>query len=401
MRKLFFLYFLPLALSLCSIYLLAHNVKMNTFLFGVKQEEALADYFRYIPNYSHRIAYENQFLRSNDSSETIYLLGSSELTNNTDGIPYNFITTHFRTKVKGLGHAGNQCFSIYSQLLANEERLKDAPIVIILSPGWFHADAANGTSSEVFLEYNSERFMNNIIRNDSSKAFTDYEIKSISGFNKSYSNPNLALKIFKFKHLSSKDILHTIFYEPIIAFDKYLLQIKLDISNKVENNEPKKVNGFRKMIVQDSIKINWDSLEVISKEATLANATNNDWGIKDSYYSQYVNGVTRKVIFYDTSRNQEFKDLKMLLNLLKTNHANASFIIMPLNIYCYTNLKELTPTINSMQNELNTYGYKCLNLWVDDPAKYEKGMLVDVMHLSDYAWYKVDKFIVDTYHLNQ
>ena len=243
--------------------------------------------------------------------------------------------------------------------------------------------------------------MNNIIGNDSSTEFTNYETNRIASFYKDFGNPDLALKIYDFKHTASKDILHAIYYYPIISLEKNLLHIKLHVFNHDKLDQFKTTNGFRKMIAQDSTIINWDSLAISSKKETLDSATNNDWGIKNGYYSKYVNGERRKVNAVDTSHNQEYKDLQMLLRLLKEYHVNASFVISPLNIYCYTNLKELSPNMEAVQKELDKNNFKCLNLWMDDTAKYEKGVLVDIMHLSDYAWYKVDKFIVDNYHLNK
>jgi poly-D-alanine transfer protein DltD len=34
-----------------------------------------------------------------------------------------------------------------------------------------------------------------------------------------------------------------------------------------------------------------------------------------------------------------------------------------------------------------------------DTNKYDKALLSDVMHLSPYGWYKIDRFIIDNYHL--
>jgi poly-D-alanine transfer protein DltD len=183
------------------------------------------------------------------------------------------------------------------------------------------------------------------------------------------------------------------------------MRIKLHIVVPDYKTPSLKIPDSRKEITSDLLNINWDSLENVSNKETLAKATNNNWGINNIYYTKYIKGRTyyiEPVIEpVDSENNQEYKDFIMLLKLLKEGNANASFIIMPLNPYFYTNLKELTPTINSLQNELNIYHYKSLNLWVDDSTKYDKGLLVDVMHLSDFAWYKVDKFIVDNYHLNK
>jgi D-alanyl-lipoteichoic acid biosynthesis protein DltD len=406
MKKLIFFYLFPLIISLYFTYLFAINPFVNKILFGIKPYIPMTNpYFNYIPNYDEKIEYEKQFLSSNDTSESIFLLGSSELTNNTSGIPYNFISNHFTTKIKAVGHAGNQCFSIYSQLLANFEKLKNAPIVILLSPSWFEHKYATGTSSQAFLEYNSERYIKNIYLNNSDESFKDYESYRISLLNSDFINPSLPLKLLNFKKDTSKNFFLSLYYRPIDEVQKILMRIKLHIVVPDYKTPSLKIPDSRKEITSDLLNINWDSLENVSNKETLAKATNNNWGINNIYYTKYIKGRTyyiEPVIEpVDSENNQEYKDFIMLLKLLKEGNANASFIIMPLNPYFYTNLKELTPTINSLQNELNIYHYKSLNLWVDDSTKYDKGLLVDVMHLSDFAWYKVDKFIVDNYHLNK
>ncbi len=115
-----------------------------------------------IDNFRNNPWYEKEFLANRYNKPQLYILGSSELTDDTEATPYNFISERFHTKMTGIGHAGNQCFSIYSQLLANEKRLKKAHIVIVLSPGWFYGPNARGTSSSLLLEYNSSEYLKKI-----------------------------------------------------------------------------------------------------------------------------------------------------------------------------------------------------------------------------------------------
>jgi D-alanine transfer protein len=91
----------------------------------------------------------------------------------------------------------------------------------------------------------------------------------------------------------------------------------------------------------------------------------------------------------------------MLVKLLRTKNANASFIIMPINPYYYTNSAEFTPFVNILENELKNNQFPYLNLWNADTATFDNGVLTDIMHLGKYGWYQVNKFIVETYHLAQ
>jgi poly-D-alanine transfer protein DltD len=149
------LYLFPFIFSLVVVYYISLNKQASDFLFETpKSSSSVKPDFNFIGNFENDNAvFEDQFLKSSDSTETIFLLGSSELVYQSPAIPYNFISSHFKTKLKAVGHAGNQCFSIYTQLLANYQRLNNAPVVVIISPGWFESKASKGTTSKIFLEW--------------------------------------------------------------------------------------------------------------------------------------------------------------------------------------------------------------------------------------------------------
>ena len=99
--------------------------------------------------------------------------------------------------------------------------------------------------------------------------------------------------------------------------------------------------------------------------------------------------------------NTEWQDFKKLVAMLKQKKVNASFMILPINPFYYTNSKELTPFISKLNREAMSNGFPCLNMWCDDTATFEKAVLNDVMHLSSYGLYKVDQFLVNTYKLTK
>ncbi len=393
MKKIGLIYLIPLLFA--CLFLFFFNKYLNSNLLNNKIKNNTDSTFRYIENFQSNQFYEDQFLLNNDSSKTIYLLGSSELSETTEAIPYNFISDHFSTKVIGLGHAGNQCFSIYSQLLANENRLKDAPIIIILSPGWFESKSAKGTSSAIFLEYNSEWFLKTINKKDNE--FTRFENKRISQLYSEFSSPNLEIKLMNFKHRSTISYFHKILFYPVIIIEKLLIGLKENmISKRITLNSTK-----RTPLKSEEVQIKWDSLFTSSKEEIIKNSNNNRFGINNEYYTEYVHGKTGKVEPVSEDFNQELEDFKMLIKLLKKKKANVCFVISPLNpIYC-KNLKDLKPTISIIETEIKSNGYNYLNLFETDTLKYDKAILFDVMHMSKYGWYKIDKFIIETYKLSK
>jgi D-alanyl-lipoteichoic acid biosynthesis protein DltD len=403
MKKITLLYFLPFILSLITVYAVAVTPALSHLFFPPKMyERLLHQELPFIENFkAHRGEndwYEDEFLKSDTSAEKIYLLGSSELAATTEGIPYNFISKHFTTQVMGVGHAGNQCFSIYMQLLAKQQLLKNAPIVIILSPGWFESKPSRGTSSEVFLEFNSERFLNNVLKEDDHSLYYHYACKGVSHLYEEFNSPSLELRLMNFKYRASKSLLHQFIYAPLIYCDEHLLSIRERINPL---NLPDDRGFERAPIRPESVYLNWDSIFKANKEEVLKHVTTNTMGIADDYYTEHIHGKTGFMQPVKETVNQELEDCNMLIRLLKEKKANASFIISPLNPYYYKNLEALSPTIKKIEAEISSNGFPYLNLFETDTNRYEKAVLHDVMHLSDYGWYQVNRFIIDTYHLSK
>jgi poly-D-alanine transfer protein DltD len=401
MKKIIFFHILPLLLAV--VFLFSAVAKINSFLFPDVNTIAVNPEFNYIANFlKENEVYQEQFLKTGNDAEVIFILGSSELTNGAEALPFYFISNHFTTRVKGVGHAGNQCFSIYSQLLANENRLENAPVIIVLSPGWFLGKSAKGTSSELFLEFNSEKFIENILNisnNSPLTPFKEYEAKRVSSFYTEILNSDINLKRLSFEGLSSKSKFHKAAYFPIIQTNKFCSVLKQKLIGTDGNKKVKECEIGRNPIIAESVSINWDSLFLVSKQEHFDASTNNTWYINNDYYDQHVKGETGKIAIVKEKHNQELEDFYMLVKLLRVKKANASFIISPSNPYCHTNLAEATPLINTLETELKNNQFPCLNLWNTDTASFDKGILTDIVHLSKYGWYQVNKFIVETYHL--
>jgi poly-D-alanine transfer protein DltD len=390
-------YILPALISISAVLWLASNEALNQSLFEKKNPDPTnSKPCIFIENFRDNPECESQFLADDPNHQNIFLLGSSELTGATPASPFNFISERFSTKLKAVGHAGNQCFSIYSQLLANEKKLANAPVIIILSPMWFLSKEAGGTSSTIFLEFNSENFLRHIINDDSAGTFKQYENQRISDMFGDFSSPGFGLKKLHFDHQAKKSFLHYLVYKPISSTDRLLLNLKQRVFSGTQDDYHFVAH---RSIQPENVKLDWDSLYAYSKKEFLDNATNNNWGIGNDYFSQYIQGRTGGIVVVPENKNIELQDFRMLLKLLKDKKANASFLIIPMNPYFYLNLKEATPLINTISREISQTGFPCLNYWVDDSVKYEKGILKDIMHLSPYGWHKANRFIVETYQL--
>jgi D-alanyl-lipoteichoic acid biosynthesis protein DltD len=396
MKQFLVMHLLPLIAGVLITINIAFHPSINNYFFkdNTSKQPIDSNYF-FLEHFNHVEFYEDDFLKNNDKTENIFLLGSSELTHPSEAIPYHFISNRFDVKVKGVGHAGNQCLSILSQLLAKQEIINQAPIVIILSPSWFESKATKGTPSAIFLEFNSNRFLHQMIQNNTSNFYSDYLFKRVSDLYQEFNSPNLELRLMFNKYQASKSVLHQLLYKPVIMADEQLMELR-NMINPFHSLTHQKFK--RNTIMPKDITINWDSLFTKSRNQILNNASNNTMGIANEIYPEFEHkkGHVQPV---SITFNQELQDMQVLIKFLNENHAQASFIISPLNPYYFKNLPALNPTIQQIELCLKTNGFKYLNLFESDSTKYDKALLFDVMHLSDFGWYKIDQFIINNYHL--
>ena len=234
--------------------------------------------------------------------------------------------------------------------------------------------------------------------NKSSSEFDAYLFSTLTFYDE-FSTPSLELKLMNFKHRSSQSFIHKIQYSPLIYSDYFLLSLKKLIMPQLMADES---SNKRHALVPEPVTINWDSVYQVSKAIVLSKATKNRMGIDDEFYNQYIHSDKGGHIEAVSERhNQELEDFKMLLKLLKAKKTNARIIISPLNCLYYKNLPALFPTIRLIEAEVKKSGFPYLNLFEMDKTKYDIALLSDIMHISDYGWYKIDRFIIETYKLSK
>src|SRR3989344_5783834 len=210
MRSFLLICIIPTVSSLIFISIVSNNNYINRLLFPyTPPKDTVFSHPNFIPTFNSNPVLESAFLNTpiNDK-KSIFIMGSSELTASMLEVPHIFLNTNFRANVFSYGAAGNQCFSILCQLIANETKLKNKNIVFIISPGWFESVFCNGTSSEVLLNYNSNNFLHRITFADNT--YTTYVGFRIAQLFPEFNNPSLEIKTISLKYFSQKSIIHKI-----------------------------------------------------------------------------------------------------------------------------------------------------------------------------------------------
>lgn len=400
MKRLLLEQVLPLVLVTAGIIYLKASGELDYSLFPPRAPAypaASVAGTRYLPAIKGQWQMEDYLLSTGRDHENIFMFGSSELTSASDANAYRFISKHFSTQLVAVGEAGNQCFSIYSQLLACRERLPGAPVVIILSPGWFEGKYAAGTTAPVYMNYVSPWMLQKMMY-DSSAHCRRYVTKRFASLYPDITSPAPIHRDMYLLNCSNRDRFSAAYCSPLRvlnAFRFYDVPFTYLVPGKHA------LQYQRQPFRTDTVSMNWDSLLQTARTNAFAGITTNSIGINDDYYNQFVKGKTSKVHPVPRSSNTELDDFHELVKLLKDRNVNASFIIMPMHPHYYTNLHELLPVMDEITTTLAEAKLPVYNMFVTDTAAYDKALLTDVMHPGDYGWYKMSRFIVETYQLRK
>ena len=183
-------------------------------------------------NYDFGLESEYSFYNALNDSNSIVLMGSSELTQSDTNraMPFNFIPKNSHFNLLAIGIGGNQCFSIYTQLYSARKYLNNSKIVIIISPNWFINRYSVGTSLASFFKFNNNRFLHRIINNSSQNdLFKNYIGEYIV---KNYSNiesNNTLINYYYYKHLSMKNNFYGVAFFPIVKMLSFINNLPIII----------------------------------------------------------------------------------------------------------------------------------------------------------------------------
>lgn len=328
---------------------------------------------------------ELQLYGSLQDKDGITLMASSELTGTSEYIPFAYLPLTKGIRVNAFGHAFQQSFAIYCQLLALKKELKNAKVCVILSPGWFETE---GTNIEAFLEFVKPNFLKKIARDQTISADQKDQIATYLYKNRNViENPNSIINYY----INLKK------YEKVPFLNSYFK----NRWKEFESVEYGKYTVF-KTVVPKRIESNWEDEMKKNQDKFLASITNNKIYVNDAYYSEYLKQddgsfIRGKLACLPLNSNQELKDFKLLVNLLKQENCDASFIIQGMNPYYYDGLESFNPILKEIKNELNQAKFPYYDMFAFEKKQYEPGTLADIMHLGDFGWLRVDKFLCQTY----
>lgn len=399
----------PFLLALGICFLLARSGKINAYSHQPAKIDTAISAQTYQPYFTNDLNTE-LWLRSHLKNKSVVLIGSSELTaQSRKYIANKFLTDSMHIPCIAFGKGGNQCFSIFCQLLSFNKELKNSRVVIILSPGWFD-EYADGTSTEMFLLYNNRRTLGYILADDSIPGrFKNYIGNYVSHHLSAIDAPDENLLGFYYFHKQENPVNKIATY-PFAAFHRFCRHKRNDIFRDAyaDHSFPYPVDfaETEKMIphsnpVDEELRfqqVNWDSLSQLELNAFKIASSNNTAGVENEYYDTWIRGkALKKINNIPLTANTEYQDFLMLMDLLRHYDVNAYFIIQGLNPYAFEAPEKLDPTVDALEKEIVKRDYKYFNMFTSSKSAYVKGTLNDIMHTGEYGWLKIDSAIVHHY----
>ncbi len=335
---------------------------------------------------------ELNFVSSVQRLNQITILGSSEM-NDSPYASYHFLPDSLGIPAMGFGHAFHQTFAMFCELLACEQKLENSKICILLSPGWF---VTEGTNTEAFVEFVPQNFIQNILNNQQ----TSNEEKDAVGKYISQHKEDFTSLTKPMAELSSNAEKREQAFSISLTIKKWLSKGYGDALQNTRNIKYLTKENTLDIKKNRAIDSNFKALETLA----IRKSKNNNMFVDSNYFKVNLldeNGKIRPGIIADVNmeNNQEFEDFLLLLNLLKSRHANACFVIQTLNPHYYENMEAYDELVQNLCKELDKAGMPYLNMYNKDKSQYVPGTLNDVMHLGDLGWMQINRFLLKTYGL--
>ena len=311
----------------------------------------------------------------------ITIFGSSDLRRlHQKFIPQNFFKNELNLPFRAVGEAFHTPFMMFSELATCEsERVKNnAKVVIIVSPTWFSWKSyQEGAKLPVFLKYMPPRMVYKLFtESPADDKYREFVSSYINNHSRDMTYSSLIYGYAKYyKSSTAKKII------------KYLKDEKIASSNHFNKGDP--YNYVKPTL-------NYSALESEAIDIEKKKKTNNTLGLEDKFYTKNKKDFPMLLPKPKPKENNViFKDLQVLLELLKTYKNKPLFIFADINPYVYKNKHVVKPIFNEAMDEVKKYGYGYLKLYSNTKEEFDSNILEDAQHFGEAGWSKINRKIIE------
>lgn len=336
--------------------------------------------------------------------------GSSEFSAASEFHPWPFFDgkpSGFTTFLIGQGGSQDLVHSLH--LAAQDDNLKGKKVAVILSAQWFTQQgidknylAQNFSPLQMYRILNSDSLSIDIKKQivnrllEFPEVFNRYPIlyKNLQYFGDQHWS-HIPRKVvyqaegwIEMKGLGVRDIIKTVLLTSVFTED-------------IVKQNAKNTSALANSLTESPF--DWDQLKEKAHKQGEEHSTNNSFGIMDSYYTTYIlpelgkyKGAKKDERLYPSP---EYKDLEILMKVLKENQAEALFIIVPVNgaWYDYTGfpIEERNGYYERVGAMVKENGFQLADF---SGHEYDKYFLQDIMHLGWKGWVYVNEALDKFYH---
>lgn len=329
--------------------------------------------------------------------QSMVILGSSELSS-ADDIAYPASLckqgdSDFNMIMIGRGNMQSLTHAI--NVGALQDNIKNNKIVLIISPQWFTQEHL---SSEAFASCFDETVFFEFLRNkDIHKETKEAVANRVNEL--LVSDPSTLERVKKYENIAINNEINPLSYIEMYSYNlfresKLRYQLKNELDNLSEPVENDKIVKFENI-----------DFDVLMKKAEIAGkkeCTNNEMGINDEYYNQYIkdNLESRKNSSIDASytSSPEYGDLRLFLDVCNETGIEPLLVSVPCNgrWYDYTGFpkEDREQYYQNIRDICSEYGVELADF---SDKEYELYFLKDVMHMGWKGWVYFDEAVYEFY----
>ncbi len=394
--------------ALCLLVIIA--LLFSAVPFAIKS--AMPEYNDLVGNISDDQKIQGLYLLKESAKRTdnVIIYGSSEL--RTDYIsthPANFFKGKRRDfQVNLIGRGSCQSIIHAMSIAASGDSLKDKPVVLITSPQSY---VEGGITPDMFFANFSKQQYISIMYDDSVSADIkkrlSLRVKEMLGrydeeFGKLSGYDDIRVLAAAGAEGAALGSISKTITAPFFLFEKYMLNNRdmIKSSEIIKKCEPQEESNSSPAII-------WSREEKNAVHEAEKEATNNDFGMRDSDYKKNVGN--RLSAFKDRDKDLsyensvEYDDLQLLLDICVEKGIKPLFVSVPLHgqwsDYTGFTKERRQAYYDKVAGYVVPYcamnGFEFLDL---SGYEYEKYFLCDTMHLGWKGWLRVNEEIDTYYH---
>lgn len=323
----------------------------------------------------------------------LFLLGSSEMGINVPQNPLNFFPikgANYWTSCFGRPYAQDLQQATY---LGSDNINPNQKVTLIVSIQWFERQNAIEPNNFAvnFSDMQFYKFLENPKISEENKQYYAKRVSEFLTQSKKYPAEALYAKLY-YNPTPIKNSLMVMF-KPYYEIKKYLLEIK---DKALIYEELNKLPNYNKN--SETVDINWNDEYSKVKDHKSKMVSTNQFNVSDKYYNENLKNIMGKLKDEskdeDPINSEEMNDYQFFLSVCKELNIKPYIVMMPVNgwYYDYTGLTKdkRYKYYDKIKKMANSDNFDVLDLRENE---YEKGFLIDPMHLGEEGWLNVSEGI--------